>query len=107
MSDEQKIRKLRMKMAIERANGHGVFRLPCGTIGSARDLFSIAVHMGFDGPYTTFYDRVRNADGKKTMAELASPVAASRSFRRGKKRVQSQDVADAIAALDARKAAMR
>jgi len=103
---EKRKRAMALRYAIQEANGKQVHMLPCGAMGIARNLFKLAKALGFSGAYTTFYDRLRNADGTKTLLQLSAPVAESAS-RPGRKRAQSDEVAAAIAALDARKAAMR
>jgi len=94
-----------LSVAIDQAGGHAVHRLPCGSFGTAQSLFNLAKMLGFDGAQVTFWQRLKRAGGRKTLAELSLPRNAAHAST--KKRVQSDDVAAAIAELDARKAAMR
>lgn len=88
-----------------RADGGAVYHLPCGAIGCRKLLFHLARLEGFNGSLTTFGERLMASDGTKTLRELSAPV--NKRLATTKKRAQSDEVADAIRALDARKAAMR
>ena len=97
--------KNRLRVACDESRGRYVNTLPCGAIGTTRNLFTLARHLGFDGTENAFWQRLKTAGGRKSLAELSVPTNKARVSAR--KRNQSDDVKDAIAALDARKAAMR
>lgn len=97
--------KNRLRVAFDESRGRYVNTLPCGAIGTARKLFWLARHLGFDGTENAFWQRLKTAGGRKSLAELSVPTDKVRVS--AKKRTQSDDVKDAIKALDARKAAMR
>lgn len=105
MNVNGKSRSNKLRVAYDESGGNYVHILPCGNFGTQRQLFSLAKALGFDGADSTFWHRLKNADGKKTLAQLSLPRNKSKSTT--KRRAQSADVAAAIAALDARKAAMR
>lgn len=103
VNGKSKLNKLRV--AYEESRGHHVHILPCGNFGTTRALYTLAKVLGFNGAESTFWQRLQSAGGAKTLAELSLP--RKDSYSTTKKRAQSDEVAAAIAALDARKAAMR
>jgi hypothetical protein len=105
MNVNGKSRANKIRVAYVESKGHHVHMLPCGAFGSTRGLFNLAKSIGFDGTENTFWQRLKRAGGSMTLAELAVP--ANKVHATTKRRTQSDDVAAAIAALDARKAAMR
>lgn len=94
----------KLRAAYVESMGHHVHMLPCGSFGTVLTLFKLAKARGFDGAKTTFWQRLQLAGGKKTLAELSLPRKAAHAST--KKRTQSDEIAEAIAALDARKAAI-
>lgn len=105
MNVNGKSKSNKLRVAYNESGGRHVHILPCANFGTPRSLFSLAKALGFDGADSTFWQRLKNSDGKKTLAELSLPSKKSNSTT--KKRTQSDEVAAAIAALNARKAAMR
>ena len=95
----------KLRVVYQESNGRQVHMLPCGNFGTTHALFTLAKSLGFDGSEAALWSRLQFAGGKKTLAELSIPRRAAHATT--KKRVQSDEVAAAIAALDARKAAMR
>lgn len=94
-----------LRVALDESSGHHVHVLPCGAVGNVRALFVVAKTRGFDGHESVFRRRLKKAGGRMAMAELAKPVKKSLATK--KKFSQSDEIAAAIKALDARKAAMR
>ncbi len=90
-----------MLHAVREANGHHVYSLRCGAIGTVAGLFNLARALGFNGTKQCFANRLHNAPDS-TLLELAAP---SRVKKKPKPRDKS-DVLAAISALDARKRAM-
>ena len=90
----------RVNTAME-ARGHNVYSLRCGLTGTAKKLFGIAKLKGFNGGYQTFWFRLQRTPSA-TIDELSVPTG------RGKQKPRSkEEVIAAIAALDARKKAMK
>lgn len=97
---EETKRKLMIRLALS-GNSHHVYTLKCGAVGTGWGLFNLAKSLGFDGSYTAFWKRLhKNPD--VTLAELALPTVGNKKKPRDK-----SDVKAAIAALDARKRAMK
>lgn len=94
-------KKRRIRFELECINTKSVYTLKCGTIGTVSSLFTLAKSIGFNGVHASFWKRLhKNPD--VTLAELALPTVGNKKKPRDK-----SDVKAAIAALDARKRAMK
>lgn len=97
-------RKLVLRNALRESQGHTVYKLQCGAIGTIGALYRIAKSVyGFAGTQKCFADRLHRSGGRATLAELSiAPAGKGRP-----KRAVTEDIVEAIRNLDERKRELR